>query len=318
MVSAQALHIGLNRVDPAAYAGWEGRLQACENDAAALHSQTSGRGYNAQILLSEDATSGRVFGILSEAARTLVAGDIFVLTYAGHGGRFADLSDDETDSMDETWLLYNREILDDEIHQALAAFASGVRVVVLSDSCHSGTVIRRMLEEQRWHTPRAAPSWVQTQVLELDRQLYDAVRRRTPRPEELPVSASILLISGSQDDQFSMEGDQHGAFTEAVLATLNDGNFNGDYRALHAATVAGLPPDQVPNFFQDGRPWPEFAAQKPFTIPPPAGSTSLGGSQGTSEKMSPTVKVTLTIETAVTDLTALLEEFLKTGEKDQA
>jgi hypothetical protein len=28
-----SLHIGLNRVDPAHYAGWDGRLNACESDA---------------------------------------------------------------------------------------------------------------------------------------------------------------------------------------------------------------------------------------------------------------------------------------------
>jgi hypothetical protein len=38
--------------------------------------------------------------------------------------------------------LYDGELIDDEVYAALNQFAGGVRIFVLSDSCHSGTVLR--------------------------------------------------------------------------------------------------------------------------------------------------------------------------------
>ncbi len=39
--------------------------------------------------------------------------------------------------------------------------------------------------------------------------------------------ASLILISGCQDNQTSMDGDHNGAFTEQVLKVWNQGAFKG-------------------------------------------------------------------------------------------
>jgi len=44
--------------------------------------------------------------------------------------------------MDETWVLYDRQLVDDELYKIWSKFKPGVRILVLSDSCHSGTVPR--------------------------------------------------------------------------------------------------------------------------------------------------------------------------------
>jgi hypothetical protein len=68
---------------------------------------------------------------------------IFFLTYSGHGGQVPNTGNDfEPDGFDETWCLYDGELIDDELYTALGSFAAGVRIFVLSDSCHSGTVLR--------------------------------------------------------------------------------------------------------------------------------------------------------------------------------
>jgi hypothetical protein len=74
------------------------------------------------------------------------ADDIFLLTYSGHGGQVPDTNGDEPDRKDETWVLYDGELVDDELHELYTQFKSGTRVVVLSDSCHSGTVTRAMYD----------------------------------------------------------------------------------------------------------------------------------------------------------------------------
>ena len=49
---------------------------------------------------------------------------------------------EETDQLDETWVLYDRQLLDDELYDLWCRFAPGVRILMISDSCHSGTVSR--------------------------------------------------------------------------------------------------------------------------------------------------------------------------------
>lgn len=277
MARGTAIHIGLNRVDPQAYAGWNGVLAGCENDARAMKQLTEALGYTTRLLLSEDADTASVFGAIADAAADLTAGDVCVISYAGHGGQFADLTNDETDDLDETWLLFNREVLDDEIALALSGFADGVRVVVLSDSCHSGTVIRKAYRPGPPPRSRGAPPLIQQKVLELDRALYEHIRARTPRATNLVTAASVLLLAGCQDDQESMEDDEHGAFTAALLRTWDDGTFRGTYRQLVDAITAQLPPDQVPNLTSNGASWPAFEAQTPFTIASPSAPATGGG-----------------------------------------
>ena len=40
----------------------------------------------------------------------------FLLTYSGHGGQINDVNNDEPDGLDETWALYDRELVDDELY----------------------------------------------------------------------------------------------------------------------------------------------------------------------------------------------------------
>jgi metacaspase-1 len=65
-----------------------------------------------------------------------------LLTYSGHGGQVPDTNNDEVDRVDETWCLYDRQFLDDELYYFLSKFKEGVRILVFIDCCHSGTVIR--------------------------------------------------------------------------------------------------------------------------------------------------------------------------------
>jgi hypothetical protein len=80
--------------------------------------------------------------------------------------------------------------------------------------------------------------------------------------------AAVILISGCQDNQTSLDGDFNGAFTEQLLRVWDDGRFdprNGTYVSFHARIKAGMPPTQTPNLFTLG-PAAAFARQRPFTL----------------------------------------------------
>ena len=76
---------------------------------------------------------------------------------------------------------------------------------------------------------------------------------------------AVLLISGCQDNQTSMDGDHNGAFTEQLLRVWSQGAFSGSYGSFHGRIKAALPPTQSPNLFTLGKAG-AFLAQPPFTV----------------------------------------------------
>src|SRR5687767_13719992 len=69
------------------------------------------------------------------------------------------------------------------------------------------------------------------------------------------MNAAVLLISGCQDNQTSLDGDHNGAFTEQLLRIWDGGRFNpraGTDINFHGAIKAGMPASQTPNLFTLG------------------------------------------------------------------
>ncbi len=325
-----SIHIGLNHVDPNAYSGWDGALSGCINDARDMRAIADGLQYRSTLLLDAEATASRVIGEIGQAAGQLAAGDSLLLTYSGHGGQFDDVNGDEADALDETWVLWDRQLQDDELYALWSRFAAGVRIFVLSDSCHSGTMLRmvaayRDLSEQLQRS-KGMPNEGDLATLEaLGRAIQIpvtvskgaaiavlsapvvasengaappstsaalapiAVFRAMPpdvralvnaaRGAELAaaqyvagpasraqIGASVLLISGCQDNQLSLDGTTNGLFTEKLKQVWNVGQFGGDYHAFWRGISARMPASQTPNLDRAGVTDPAFEAQRPFTI----------------------------------------------------
>src|SRR5688500_4036780 len=112
-----SLHIGLNYVDPAHYQGWDGALRGCINDATDMEALASGAGYVTSRLTDGEATREAVLSSLRAAAARLQDGDIFLVSYSGHGARMPNApgGDNEIDGNDETWCLYDGQLIDDEL-----------------------------------------------------------------------------------------------------------------------------------------------------------------------------------------------------------
>lgn len=262
-----SLHIGLNRVDPAQYEGWDGQLTACEADARDMAKLATARGFKVTArLLTKAATAQAVIQHLGELATQLKKGDILFLTYSGHGGQVKDLNgDEEKDRMDETWVLYDRQLVDDELYQLYTRFKAGVRIVVLSDSCHSGTVLRDVPPFLRGGARiRAMPTVVGQRVEKAHRALYAGIQKKLKGAERNKPAASVLLVSGCMDNQYSQDGDKNGLFTGTLKQVLRGKPAN--YRQLRDQVVARMPSTQTPNYYFVGAANPAFEAQAPFTI----------------------------------------------------
>ncbi|MCP4422969.1 MAG: caspase family protein [Chloroflexi bacterium] len=268
-----SLHIGINLVDPQHYGGWDGKLNACEADAEDMRDLANGQGFTTKILKTRDAVRKNVITEIRQAAASLDEGDIFLLTYSGHGGQIKDLSGDEADLMDETWVLYDGELIDDELYNLWAQFKPGVRIFVLSDSCHSGTVIKDVfsdsedLEREDEFVYRFMPADVALATYRANKKFYQNVVDDLP-PEEKEIGASVKLISGCQDSQFSLDGQFNGLFTGTLLRVWKNGGFKGDYSEFHQEIVAAIPEeyDQTPNYKIIGVADSTFDDQRPFAV----------------------------------------------------
>ena len=183
-----SLHIGLNFVDAFAYNGWDGKLADCITDMENMEALANQNGYATLVLPNSHANYGNVKRTFDYLAKTANTGDRVLITYSGHGSNYEDDNGDELDGRDEVWCLYNGGLRDDELNAWLAKFKAGVEVLLLSDSCHSGTMSRAM------------PTQKKTKALVM-----------------VEPKASVLLISGCQDPEYSASTGKGGAFTLAFL-----------------------------------------------------------------------------------------------------
>jgi len=277
MPTGMSLHVGLNAVDPKQYGGWDGKLKACEADAKDMIALAKKMKFKTKALFTADATAEAAIAEIAKAAKRLTTGDMFFFTYSGHGGQVPDKNGDEPDRMDETFVFYNRQLVDDELYALWSQFAPGVRIFVLSDCCHSGTNTRAPLYDRFAKLPakgkssarkpryRAMPDDVQARTYAEHKKMYDSIQKEHRAGEKIAVNASILLISGCQDNQLSADGDRNGLFTENVLKVWKKG-FSGNYSAFHRAIAGKMPPWQSPNFFRTGVKDARYEAQQPLSI----------------------------------------------------
>jgi hypothetical protein len=255
---AFSIHLGLNAVDPAHYNGWGGALTACEYDASDMTAIAAAAGYRTATLLTRQATSVAVLDLLRQFAIRLRNGDRLLLTYAGHGAQVRDRGgnegSEESDGSDETLVLFDRMLLDDELYAALSLFARGVKVVVVADSCHSGTVLRLGPPQgQRPETtPRAMPSTLAQAVLRDNARTYARARARSFFSTAADPVCAGLLLSACKDSQLAMDGDRNGLFTGTLKRIWAGGRYAGSYAAAVTAARAAMPSYQTPGLMKVG------------------------------------------------------------------
>jgi metacaspase-1 len=272
---AISLHIGLNSVDPIHYAGWNGNLVACENDANDMANIAKSLNYDEiNILLTKEATRQNVTDKIANIASTLESNDFFLLTYSGHGGQVPDKNGDEDDNIDETWALYDGQLIDDELANLWTKFKINVRIFVLSDSCNSGTVIKAInsnktsnkiatYSEIRY---KYIPELVANKTYLLNKEFYTNILKDMPLKENNNnILASVRLISGSQEDQPSEDCAFNGLFTGYLLRVWDEGNFSGNYLEFYNSIKNIMPSKQIPNHLFIGKINSEYDNQKPFS-----------------------------------------------------
>ena len=249
------LFVGIN-----AYSGGINPLKGCVNDATKMREAMMTKfGFKAaDTTLLTDAAATRE-GILSNLKKyeTLAgAGDILVFHYSGHGTLFPDAYSEEQDETKMVYMeapddkgvmevIYERDkydsaivpvdarlrtsgkpwrnlILDDELYAIFSAVTrKGAQVVLISDSCHSGSIDRAKKSDATPRVQTLQQVFGVRKFSQLDLKKPKMTRStRTPPPAK----GLYLAMTGSKDDEFSLDasfnGVPMGLFTAMLLSNM--------------------------------------------------------------------------------------------------
>lgn len=191
----QGVFIGIDAYEGAA-------LPNCVNDAkdvAALVAKNA-PGASLIVLLDQQATRDSVLSAFANLARSSTPDTETHVYFSGHGGRVDDENGDEraegdpNDLFDETWVMSDLDQLtDDEIGAALGKIKG--RVIMLSDSCHSGTVTKDLT----LHAEKVPGATVEGTNVRFSRVKYmhpatlEAGRKKLGKGSSGPRSRDIVL-----------------------------------------------------------------------------------------------------------------------------
>jgi hypothetical protein len=289
--TARAICIGLDRVDPRFYDNDDGQLSGPTNDASDMADIARANGFgDAIMLLNENASYESVLKQLDQASKDLRSGrDILLITYSGHGGTTRDpLATDPNDRRtDQTWCLFDGQMADDTLYSEFSKFAAGTRILVFSDSCHSGTITKMfgsdftdVLNSARTTALgqftsdkriKSLPPQILIQTYKQHYAFYDRQSKDALRPQA--IVASVLSTSACADDQAALaaptKADRNSVFTDALKRIWNGGAFQGNYDSFYTAIreqALKRNPGQTAQKVMIDEPNQPFESQRPFTV----------------------------------------------------
>lgn len=243
----RALCIGIND-----YPGTDSDLSGCINDAEDWATALSARGFTVQKLLNGSASKARMVDAIEKLLGSAPASSTCVITYSGHGTWAPDDSGDEPDGRDEGLCPHDIDtvgpLLDDEIRVLFTNRPAGVKLILLSDSCHSGSVTRGDDSDVDPEMPRARflppATWLKGKGLPKSNAPLSATTNG------LANAGTDVLISGCTDKQFSWDtsfgGRPNGAFTYYALKTLDKLPPGATYESWFKAIRSYLPSTRCP------------------------------------------------------------------------
>lgn len=180
---------------------------------------------NVCVLLDQHATYAAVVkGLKQFLIDQARPDDIVVFYFAGHGSQIKDNNFDESDGLDETFVLHDsrtqadgrdiHDLTDDSFNDLLAQLHQKTRnVTVILDSCNSGsatranTALRSRFFEPEDFAPQASKD--------------DSGDGGGWTPEDLP---GVVTLTAAVDGTPALEKDGKGLFTDAIIQVLSHWN----------------------------------------------------------------------------------------------
>ncbi|MGX5852469.1 caspase family protein [Dyadobacter jiangsuensis] len=226
-----ALLIGINEYSPSSTPSIR-PLNGCVNDVNDFgefltenYEDLLPDGKQVLRLTNADASRANVIKGFREHLTQAGPEDIAVVYYSGHGSTGVTAVEFQAEAIDgeeQTWVLYDSrepgkyDLADKEIALLLEEVsAKSPRIVVIADSCHSGSVTRE-IEQFLQMQPRFEKGTTATRTL--DAYLDGAYLRR---PNLKIPSADHLLLAACDRIERAWEFNGHGQFTQSLITVLS-------------------------------------------------------------------------------------------------
>lgn len=248
-----ALCIGINSYPDT---GWD--LAGCVNDARDWAVELRSRGFIPELLLDSAATGSAIRDALTALTQRALPGDLVYVTFSGHGSFIVHEGGYSSEGMEGCWCPYDvveeGPVTDEELTRIFSERMGGVRWVVLSDACHSGTLYPFVPGEPDYEAPEdrntqnvrfLAPSVFDDRLDMLAPDLADVRFHASP-----PGGDVALLLSGCEEGEYSYDayfrGRPNGAFTHAALTSLGELGHQASYLDWHQRLRQYLPTSRFP------------------------------------------------------------------------
>lgn len=237
---------------------------------------------NVQVVRDEAATRAGILAALNTIVKAAGPNDVVYVHYSGHGSQVQDLNGDEPDDqLDETIVPQDGrtdgvpDITDDELEAILSQFKTS-QVVVVLDSCHSGTATRGL--EVR---ARSVPA---DDRVALYKQGGVTTRAIVPLSKH-----AYVLFSGAASHEEALDGPvdgrYHGFFTHSLFKSLQAAPTGASIRDIFAGAKSEL--KRIQNQFgRTSMPEPQLEASKARIEQPFFGLNSQVGATTPTESES--------------------------------
>jgi metacaspase-1 len=227
----KAICIGINNYpDPANH------LNGCLNDAQDWSVLLEGYGFEVTKILDAQATKDNIIGTFNNLIGEAGEGDVVVMTYSGHGTQVLDTNNDEDDMYDEALYVYDGVIVDDDIREIISNANDKAQIVIIADSCFSGTVTKAVITEN------LKPRFVRAENVPPAAKLKKAFLSKQTGQDMVEI-----LLSGCNDKEYSYDaninGKWNGAFTAFTIPLIRN---ELTYNELYVKIREKLPSENYP------------------------------------------------------------------------
>ena len=126
--------------------GGGNNLNGCINDQQAIKEKLNMffPSFDVKTYTDSEVTKKRFAAEIDSAIAALRPDDTLLISYSGHGTQLRDDNKDEPDGYDEALYLFDGPFRDDTFNVLLHKIPEGAKVIILLDSCFSGTATREI------------------------------------------------------------------------------------------------------------------------------------------------------------------------------
>jgi hypothetical protein len=206
---------------------------------------------NIDLFTDKNATYKNVVRSIENCMMNMKDYGHFVFTVSSHGTTVPDLSGDEEDGRDEAICLYDRLLVDDTFRKLLDHAPVGLRMTIITDCCHSGSITRstyvnrfgNFSRSETYMKPRYLPPEDDNFALKSNTV---PIKSKMFTPEK---DMREVLITGCKSNEYSYDAlygkSYNGALTYNLVEILKS-NTNLTYYQLYKLLQQKLPSSQYP------------------------------------------------------------------------